>query len=156
MYLYHEKKKELLSIFKKKLPLVIAGGGLVLNKKSRILFIFRNGKWDLAKGKLDKGETIEEAAVREVEEETGVKKLKVDKFLQKTYHIFKRNGTFKLKETHWFLMHTNYDGQLSPQCDEGIEIVEWKKESEIKKALKNSYQNIKLVINDYLDSKQES
>ena len=148
-FLYHEKKKELIPLLKKKLPLVVAAGGVALNKKNKVLFIFRNGKWDLPKGKLDKGETIEEAAVREVEEETGVTKLKISSFLTVTYHIFKRNGIYKLKETHWYLMRTKYDGKLSPQCDEGITEVAWKGTNKIKKALKNSYHNIKSVVEVY-------
>ena len=150
-HLYHKNEKELLPLLKKKLPLVVAAGGLVINPKEKLLFIFRNGKWDLPKGKLDKGESLEEAAVREVEEETGVNGLSLEKFLAKTYHLFRRNGTYKLKETYWYLMHTSYDGRLTPQCDEGIELVEWKKPGQIKEALKNSYQNIKVVINRYQD-----
>ncbi len=148
-YFYHKDKKQLLSLFKQKLPLVIAAGGLVINKRKRILFIFRNNKWDLPKGKLDKGETIEEAAAREVEEETGVKELKIKSFLTITYHIFKRNGVYKLKETHWYLMKTKYDGKLYPQAEEDIEIVKWKSPSKVRKALKKSYHNIKSVIAAY-------
>jgi len=136
-------KEHLLSKFQEKLPLVIAGGGLVLNKNKETLFILRNGKWDLPKGKLDKGETIEEASKREVEEETGVSGLRIEKFLQTTYHVFKRNGTFKLKETHWYLMRSKYKGPLVPQQNEGIKEVRWMNSKEAAKALKNSYENIK-------------
>lgn len=148
-HLYHSDKEKLLTIFKKKLPVVIAAGGLVVGKDNRILFIFRNGKWDLPKGKLDKGESIEDAAIREVEEETGVNGLNIDKFLVKTYHVFKRNGTYKLKETHWYLMNTDYNGRLIPQNEEGIELVAWKKAAEIEEALKNSYHNIKMVVSNF-------
>jgi len=151
-HLYHKNEKELLPLFKKKLPLVIAAGGLVVNQEDKILFIYRNGKWDLAKGKLDKGESIENAAIREVEEETGVKKIKLGKLLEITYHVFKRNGVYKLKETHWFLMKTSYKGKLIPQHEEGIEIVDWKAASEVSEALKNSYHNIKSVITTYENS----
>ena len=106
---------------KEKIPVVKAGGGLVYNKKGEVLFIFRNGKWDLPKGGIEKGEGIEEAAIREVEEETGVKKLKVVQKLQKTYHVFKRNGSYKLKITHWYEMKTDYTGKLQGQENEGIE-----------------------------------
>lgn len=141
--IYHPDAHTLLKKFTKKVPLVIAAGGLVLNPKGDTLFIFRNGKWDLPKGKVDKGEAISDAAVREVEEETGVKKLKLDQFIKKTYHIFKRNGVYKLKETHWYLMQTKYSGKLEPQCNEGIEKAVWLDEAEAKKALENSYENIK-------------
>ena len=147
--LYHDKEDKILKIFSKKVPIVVAGGGLVQNNKNEILFIYRNGKWDLPKGKLDKGETIEAAAIREVEEETGVSGLKIEKLLSKTYHIFKRNGVYKLKETYWYNMYTEYEGKLVGQIDEGIEKVVWKKDEKITKALKNSYQNIKSLLEDY-------
>ena len=76
---------------------IIAAGGLVTNAQGEILWIFRRGFWDLPKGKLDEGETIQSCAIREVEEETGVGKLSITQKLQKTYHIFKRNGKYKLK-----------------------------------------------------------
>ncbi|WP_340074702.1 NUDIX hydrolase [Leptobacterium sp. I13] len=148
-YLYHLDASQLLPILKKKMSLVVAAGGLVLNKEKEVLFIFRNGKWDLPKGKVDKGETLEKAAIREVEEETGVKKLVIDNFLARTYHIFKRNGKYKLKETHWFTMKTEYRGELVAECEEGIEHVEWKSATQIPEALKNSYQNIKSLLKDY-------
>lgn len=147
--LYHPNEEKLLRIFAKQVPIVRAGGGLVKNDKGEILFIFRNGKWDLPKGKLDKGETIAAAALREVEEETGVKGLKLGGLLALTYHVYKRNGKYKLKETHWYQMSTNYDGELVGQCDEGIEKVAWKKDAKIIKALKNSYANIKSLLEKY-------
>lgn len=144
-YIYHPNHEEILKKFTKKIPLVVAAGGVVTNKKGKVLFIYRNDKWDLPKGKLDKGETIEECAIREVEEETGVKKLKIENFLQTTYHVFKRNGVYKLKEVHWFAMKTSYDGKLIGQKNEGIEKVKWKGPKKIKMALENSYANIKIL-----------
>ncbi|NBW28605.1 MAG: NUDIX domain-containing protein [Flavobacteriaceae bacterium] len=144
-YLYYPDEKEIMKVLKSKIPVNKAGGGLVYNKNGEVLFIFRNGKWDLPKGGSDKGEDIEDTAIREVEEETGVKGLSITKKLQKTYHIFKRNGVYKLKITHWFEMHTSYDGIPIGQAEEGIEKVEWKNPEQIKEALKNSYENIKLL-----------
>src|SRR5690606_30855111 len=109
-YLYYPDEKEMLKKLKEKIPVQKAGGGLVYNKNGEVLFIFRNGKWDLPKGGIEKGEEIEYTALREVEEETGVSKLLIDRKLQKTYHIFKRNGKYKLKITHWFEMHTTFEG----------------------------------------------
>ena len=100
--LYHKNEEKLEKFLKKKLPVVKAAGGLVYNHKQEILFIYRNSKWDLPKGGIEKGETKEEAAIREVEEETGVQNLEIRDFITKTYHVFKRNGEFKLKITYWY------------------------------------------------------
>jgi 8-oxo-dGTP pyrophosphatase MutT (NUDIX family) len=147
-YLYHPDEKEIMKVLKTKIPVNKAGGGLVYNKNGDVLFIFRNGKWDLPKGGTDKGEEIEDTAMREVEEETGVNGLSISKKLQKTYHIFKRNGVYKLKITHWFEMQSTYDGIPIGQAEEGIEKVEWKNPEQIKEALKNSYENIKLLFEE--------
>jgi 8-oxo-dGTP pyrophosphatase MutT (NUDIX family) len=144
-YLYYPDEKAILKKVKEKIPVNKAGGGLVYNNKGEVLFIFRNGKWDLPKGGIEKGEEIEETAVREVEEETGVTGLKITKKLQKTYHIFKRNGRYKLKITHWFEMKTNFEGVPLAQAEEGIEKAVWLNPEEVKEALKNSFENIKLL-----------
>lgn len=144
-FLYYPDEKEIMKKLKAKIPVVKAGGGLVYNKKGEVLFIFRNGKWDLPKGGIEKREEIEETAIREVEEETGVTGLKIVQKLQKTYHVFKRNGRYKLKVTHWFEMKTNFEGIMQGQIEEGIEKVAWLKPDEVKEALKNSYENIKLL-----------
>ncbi|MEA1786847.1 NUDIX domain-containing protein [Arenibacter sp. GZD96] len=144
-FIYHPNHEEILKKFAKKIPLVVAAGGVVTNKSGKVLFIYRNDKWDLPKGKVEKGESIEEAALREVIEETGVQDLKIENFLQATYHIFKRNGKYKLKEVHWFSMSTNYKGDLTGNLEEGIEKVKWKGPKKIKRALQNSYTNIKIL-----------
>lgn len=145
-HLIGKNENKLLKKFLKKLPNVIAGGGKVYNDKGEILFIFRNDKWDLPKGRIDGKETIEAAALREVEEETGVKELKIIKPLEITYHIFKRNGRHRIKVTHWFEMRTSYSGELQPEESEGITKVEWLNEEQIQKALENSYCNIKVLM----------
>ncbi|MGV8993014.1 MAG: NUDIX hydrolase [Flavobacterium sp.] len=144
-YLYHADEKEILKVLKSKIPVQKAGGGLVYNSSGDVLFILRNGKWDLPKGGTEKGEEIEETSIREVEEETAVTGLKITKRLQKTYHIFKRNGEYRLKITHWFEMHTDFQGELLGQLEEGIEKVEWITPSRIDEVLGNSYENIKLL-----------
>ena len=147
-YLYYPDEKEILKKVKEKIPVKKAGGGLVYNKNGDVLFIFRNGKWDLPKGGTERGEEIEETSLREVEEETGVTGLKITRKLQKTYHVFKRNGTYRLKITHWFEMTTDFEGTPIPQANEGIEKVAWLNPSEIKQALNNSYENIKLLFEE--------
>jgi len=144
-FIYHPNNEEILKKFTKKIPLVVAAGGIVTNKVGKVLFIYRNDKWDLPKGKLDKGETLEECAIREVMEETGVKDLFIENFLRKTYHIFKRNGKYKLKEVHWYAMRTFYDGKLKGEKKEGIVKVKWKGPQKIKEALENSYTNIRIL-----------
>lgn len=143
--LYHTKKEKLLKHLHKKLPVVMAAGGLVFNEHNEILFIHRNGRWDLPKGKTEKKESLEDSAIREVEEETGVKNLEITRFIKKTYHIFKRNGKYKLKVTHWYEMRTNYTGPLQPEESEGITKVKWKNPDKVRKALRKSYANIKLL-----------
>lgn len=141
-----KNKDKLLKSFLKKLPNVVAGGGKVFNNKGEILFIYRNDKWDLPKGKIEDNESIEDTALREVEEETKVNGLKIVKPLQTTYHIFKRNGRLQLKITYWFEMTSSYNGILEPQEEEGITKVAWLNPEQIKKAMENSYANIKLLV----------
>ncbi|WP_325578012.1 NUDIX hydrolase [Gelidibacter sp.] len=141
-----KNKDKLLKSFLKKLPNVVAGGGKVFNDKGEILFIYRNDKWDLPKGKIEDNESIEDTALREVEEETKVNGLKIVKPLQTTYHIFKRNGRLQLKITYWFEMTSSYNGILEPQEEEGITKVAWLNPEQIKKAMENSYANIKLLV----------
>jgi 8-oxo-dGTP pyrophosphatase MutT (NUDIX family) len=145
VFLYHEDEKQILKKLKEKIPVEKAGGGVVYNKNKEVLFIFRNGKWDLPKGGMDKGEEMEQTAMREVEEETGVNQLKIQKKLIKTYHIFYRRGKFRLKITQWYEMTTDFKGTPLGQLEEGIEKVAWMNEMQIQEALQNSYENIKLL-----------
>ncbi|WP_405607123.1 NUDIX hydrolase [Polaribacter sp. Asnod1-A03] len=133
------------------LKMIPAAGGLVLNPKNEILFIYRNGVWDLPKGWIEKGESIENAAIREVEEECGISNLKIINSLITTYHIYFHKG-IKLKQTYWFLMTSDDCQGLTPQLEEGITQVSFKNNTETKEALKNTYQNIKLVIDTYKES----
>ncbi|WP_179376688.1 NUDIX hydrolase [Winogradskyella wichelsiae] len=146
VHLIHKNEDKLLKKFLKLLPNVVAGGGKVYNDKGEILFIYRNDKWDLPKGKAERNETIEETAIREVEEETGVEGLKIVKAIPTTYHIFKRHGKLRIKITHWFEMKTSFNGQLFPQEKEGITKVEWLDDKASQKALENSYANIRILV----------
>ena len=145
LFLYHSNQEKLWRNLLKKFPIVQAAGGLVVNSKSEYLFIFRNNKWDLPKGGIEKKENIKDAALREVNEETGVEDIEIIKPLPMTYHFFKRNGVFKLKKTFWYLMKTEFDGKFKPQLTEGITKVEWKLEEELNEIFKNSYENIKTL-----------
>ena len=136
--LIHKNKDKLLKKFLKKLPNVIAGGGKVFNDKNEVLFIYRNDNWDLPKGKAEGKESIEETAIREVTEETGVTGLEITKPIETTYHIFKRNGRYKIKVTYWFEMKTAYNGKLIAQEKEGITKVKWLNHEQVDEALTNS------------------
>lgn len=134
--------------FIRNLEVVSAAGGLVINNEKEILFIFRNGVWDLPKGKIEKEESTEIAAIREVEEECGIANLSIIKKLVTTYHIYYQDG-IKLKETFWFLMTSDYKGELIPQLEEGITKVSFKNTTKTLKALQNTYANIKIVYDSY-------
>ncbi|MGZ8551556.1 MAG: NUDIX hydrolase [Chitinophagaceae bacterium] len=139
---FHASLDQLKKAFFKKFTLVQAAGGLVKNENDEILMIFRRGKWDLPKGKLDKGESLEECAVREVEEETGLKKIKLVAPLLITYHTYHEGTKFILKESHWYTMKTKGDQQLVPQTEEDIHEIKWVKEKELKHYLKNTFPSI--------------
>lgn len=127
---------------------IIAAGGLVLNDKKKLLMIFRRGKWDLPKGKLDKGESIEDCALREVKEETGLQKVRIENFIALTRHEYFNTYSNKdvIKETHWYEMYAPGNQTLIPQTEEDIEKIEWTAENEIQQKLKNSYPNIMEII----------
>jgi 8-oxo-dGTP pyrophosphatase MutT (NUDIX family) len=102
-----------------------AAGGIVLNEFGETLWIYRNGRWDLPKGKLDKGEKADEAAVREVEEECGVSGLVLGDLRDQTYHVYRQNGDYYLKRTSWFEMFVPGRPETIPQKEEGIDLCEW-------------------------------
>lgn len=152
--LFHSKKSELLKIFKSKIKVIFASGGIVENSKKQILFIYRKGKWDLPKGKAEKNETIRETALREVTEETGISRLRIRKFYTNTFHLVRNNGSYFLKETSWFLMYSDFEGKLIPQSEEGIKNVKWKNLNQVKKIKEKTFRNIKIILEEYLKSYQ--
>jgi ADP-ribose pyrophosphatase YjhB (NUDIX family) len=122
------------------------GGGLVLNEAGKILLIRRLGKWDLPKGKLDEGETTEAAALREVEEETGVRPLTLERPLLATYHTYEHDGELILKENHWYLLNTPFEGTLKPQTEEDIEECRWVGLGELESYREGMYPAVRAVI----------
>jgi len=145
VHLFHKNKDKLLKYFFKLIPTVIAAGGKITNSKSETLFIYRNDKWDLPKGKAEKNEQLPQTALREVKEETGIKEVSIIKPLDITYHIFRRNSEYRLKVTYWFNMFSDYEGKLFPQLDEGITEVKWVKKADLEEVKINSYPNIRLL-----------
>ncbi len=135
------KEKVLLDAIKNSFKVIVAGGGLVMNERNEILFIYRRGKWDLPKGKIEPGEEIEICALREVMEETGIENLEILRPLSKTYHIYIENE-FIFKETCWFLMQSN-DISLKPQTEEGIKKAVWINRKNMAPQLKNTYESIR-------------
>ena len=145
LYLYHSKEEKLWYYFLDMFKLIEASGGLVKNIKTNdFLFIFRNKKWDLPKGRINKNEEVKTAAIREVEEETGVQNLSIIKPLNTTYHIFKKNRKYRLKKTFWYLMHTDYSNKLTPEKKEGIDKAVWIEKNAIVTLKSTMYQNINL------------
>ncbi len=152
VYLFSGNLEKDWNSFRIDFKVIIAAGGLVLNEKNEILFIYRARKWDLPKGRIEKGEQIAQTAIREVEEECGIKKLSIQRKLTNTYHLFYQKGEYRLKETHWYLMYSDYNKELVPQLEEGITKVLFKDTEATLKALENTYLNIRFVYESYIKS----
>jgi 8-oxo-dGTP pyrophosphatase MutT (NUDIX family) len=144
---FHPNIEELRTAFFKKFSLIIAGGGLVWNEKDEILMIFRRGKWDLPKGKLDEGEKLEDCAIREVEEETGLKNTKLISPLIVTHHTYHEGSKFILKESHWYIMKVSGEQKLIPQTEEDIFDIKWVGQNDLEKYKKDSFRLITDVLN---------
>jgi len=147
-YLLTSDVEKTFKSIKNSLRVIEAAGGLVKNEDKKFLFIKRNGKWDLPKGKLEPKETKRNAAVREVEEECGIQIKKLGKKLIKTYHVYEIKGKTVLKVSHWYEMEAKGNQKLVPQAEEGITEVKWfpKKDFSIIRA--NTYANILDVISE--------
>ncbi len=136
----------LLELFKFKFYYIEAAGGFI-EKDNEFLFIHRQGIWDLPKGKLEKGETIKNAAIRECEEECGIKQLTITKQLSSTFHLYKYKKGFALKQSYWFYMKSDYSKKLTPQLEEDIDEVKWFSKHEIETIIiKHTYYTIRDVI----------
>lgn len=119
-----------------------AAGGLVVNPRGEVLMIYRYDRWDLPKGKVERGEDVEDAAVREVEEECGIANLTVESKLCKTYHVYTMKGRQMFKTTHWYLMRHDGSGALTPQTEEAITEARWVAPADLAACLGNTYQTI--------------
>jgi 8-oxo-dGTP pyrophosphatase MutT (NUDIX family) len=153
IYLFDEHPEKVFEMLQSKCKLIDAAGGLVRNEKNEMLLIFRNGKWDLPKGKLEKDETPAYAAIREVEEECGIKELTITKPLSPTFHTYIHKEKMVLKKTYWFEMICTDKKELIPQTEEGITEVKWMKEEEVKNALENTYHSIVDVLKEERSAK---
>jgi len=123
-----------------------AAGGIVKNKANKILLIYRRGKWDLPKGKFKEAETPENAAIREVQEETGLSKVEIENELTTSYHIYRFKNELMLKETFWYSMINKGSDFLKPEHEEDIEKAVWFSKQEINSVINNMFGTIKDVI----------
>ncbi len=128
------------------MTLIKAAGGLVSNEENKYLFIFRNGKWDLPKGKLDKGENSRVAAIREVQEECGISVDSSGDKICNTYHIYEMNGARVLKKTSWYWMRADHQENLIPQAEEGITDARWLAAGDFMLVRQNTYPLIQDLI----------
>lgn len=132
----------------KSVTLIEAAGGLVKNKKGEHLFIYRNDKWDLPKGKLEKGEGPRAGAVREVEEECGIEISSSGKKICKTYHAYTIKGQVVLKKSYWYKMKYTGKGKLVPQLEENITDVKWFTNDGFALILSNTFPSIVEVMEE--------
>ena len=154
IYLVHPEPESFFILFRKAFIELPAAGGIV-SRENKLLFIYRRGKWDLPKGKIDKGETAEIAAIREVKEECGIEGQKIISRLPSTFHIYlsefgDSNGKWIFKETSWFEMAYKGAENGSPEIKEGISEIKWFAKDELQEVMGNTYENLKGIIRLYL------
>ena len=128
------------------IPIIVAAGGLVWNEKNELLMIFRQEKWDLPKGKLDAGEDIEQCALREVSEETGLQNPVLGDKICDTYHIYTQKNEQYLKRTAWYKMRGSSIDKLKPQKEENILEARWVAEKDIAPLAAMSYEAVRAVL----------
>jgi len=150
--LWHADLEDLKKAFFKNFTVIEAAGGIVQNSNKELLFIYRLGKWDLPKGKIEKGEKPDACAMREVTEETGTKNLTLKKKIGETYHVYDEYGKHFLKISHWFYMTCPAKQELAPQTEEHITEVKWVKTRDIKEPIKNTYPSIKDILGKFFDA----
>ena len=149
--LWNPDLAKLKKAFFKNFELIEAAGGIVQNDKKEMLFIFRLGKWDLPKGKVEKKESFEQCALREVEEETGVTGLNLKNKTGETYHTYNAFGKHFLKISHWYYMTCASKQKLVPQTEEDITEIKWVKTKDIKEPIANTYASIKDILEKFFD-----
>lgn len=146
--LVSENKDLTVEQIKSQYKVIKAAGGVVRNENGAVLMMFRLKKWDLPKGKLDKGESFKKAAVREVEEECNIK-AKLEEKICTTYHTYTYKNEDILKQTKWYSMELLNDTKMKPQIEEDIEKLEWMDRKQTHTAMINSYYSIRYVLKKY-------
>ncbi|MBQ7763554.1 MAG: NUDIX domain-containing protein [Flavobacteriales bacterium] len=148
---FSSRQDELINLFNKNFDIIPASGGIVRNVSTgKILLIHRGDMWDLPKGWTEKGESPEEGALREVREETGIRHLENEGFVNTTRHAYMLKGRLALKSTSWFAMRTD-ETHTTPQTEEGIDRAEWFSRDELHLPMENTYDNIRETINAYME-----
>ena len=148
IFIVSEDLNDLFQEFKSCFKYIEAAGGKVYNQQKELLAIYRLEKWDLPKGKVEKGEKVEEAAIREVEEECGISGLEIEEELNSTYHTYWMKNKFYLKRTYWYQMKYSGDQELVPQTEEDIEKVCWMSEEALADFKVNTYASILEIIEE--------
>ncbi|WP_121355927.1 NUDIX hydrolase [Flavisolibacter nicotianae] len=144
----HNNVDALLAAFKEQLNVIIAAGGLVHTAENDVLLIHRLGHWDLPKGKLDEGESLEACALREIEEETGAYGLAIEQPLQTTYHTYRQNGKNNLKESHWYLVKAVEKTPLTPQTAEDVAQCLWVPLADVPRYIDGAYASVAAVLKE--------
>jgi len=153
LVIYSDNFEKLKHSFVSQYKIIEAAGGIVFNPNNEILLIHRYDRWDLPKGKMESGETPEISALREVEEECGIKNISIVKALQNTYHCFEHFGEKTIKITYWYKMQVaELNGELKPQIEEGITDVKWFSKSNLNNAMQTAYNSIHKVVAESLMS----
>ncbi|HEU4903276.1 MAG TPA: NUDIX domain-containing protein [Flavisolibacter sp.] len=142
----HANVEDLLKAFKDQLNVIEAAGGLVHTRENDVLLIHRLGHWDLPKGKLDEGESLEACALREIEEETGAKGLSIQQPLHTTYHTYHQKGKNNLKVSHWFLVNAREKSPLTPQTEEDVAQCLWVPIAEVPGYIDSAFASIADVL----------
>ncbi|HMC98808.1 MAG TPA: NUDIX domain-containing protein [Ferruginibacter sp.] len=149
--LWNEDLEQLKKAFLKNFTVIEAAGGIVQNNNKEVLFIYRLNKWDLPKGKMEKGEESGPCAIREVTEETGVDHLELKKKCGETWHAYDEFGKHFIKQTHWVYMTCPAGQEPTPQTTEHITEARWIKTKDIKKPMENTYPSIKDILGKFFD-----
>lgn len=152
--LHSENYIQLKEDFRSLVVEIPAAGGLVVNEKKEILFIYRRKNWDLPKGKIDEGEKRKDAAIREVIEETGIKSVTIENKMGKTIHLFRTGKNLRaIKLSYWYLMST-HDQKLTPQIEEDIEEARWMTKADFLSLSRPVYPSIMHILDKYETSNE--
>lgn len=145
LYILDEDTEKLMEYIKSFYTILEAAGGIVKRADGKFLGIFRNGVWDLPKGKVEKGEFYKQTALREVQEECGLNDIEVGKRLIDTYHTYQEKGNRIIKRTIWYEMFLNHNETPVLQAEEGITDCRWFDSETVGEALKNTYESLRDV-----------